>query len=205
MTVYGDLNHVKRMLRPDPDTTLDEDVDERLALIQVAVSAAMEERMGRSFGATAEDTTYTVYAGASPVLLLPVPARTITSITIDDVVVDDTLYVLDPVDYRTQLAWGVRAVSGANWGWNDAANRPLTPVVIVGDFTDSDVDADIPADIQYAANRLIAATFQTEGASPFGGIGPDGEVFRPPDPWKDPLVAEIIKRYRSQARHVVAM
>ncbi len=203
MTLYGDLDHVKRMLRPDGTTSFNADDDVRLALIQTAVSAAMEQRVGRAFGATAEDTTHLLYAGRSSVLLLPVPARSITSVTVDGVLIAADRYVPDPVDFATGLIWGLRLLSWGSWGWIDPVNRPTMPVEIVGDFTDSDDDAVIPDDVQYVANFLIAERYKIEGASPAGFTGPDGAVVPIRNAWTDPLVKAVLDKYAGQARALV--
>ncbi len=203
MTLYGDLDHVKRMLRPDDSTSFNAADDARLTLIQAAVSSTLEQRMGRKFGAPVVDTTHLLYAGRSSVVLLPVPARAITSVTVDGTLINAAWYVADPVDFATGLIWGLRLVSGSLWGWMDAFNRPTTPVSIVGDFTDSDNDAVIPDDVQYIANYLIAERYKVEGASPAGFTGPDGAVVPIRNAWIDPLVKAVVDKYGSQARAVV--
>jgi hypothetical protein len=212
MAVLGDLDHVKRMLRPSTSTDFGVDVDERLEAIQVAVSAILEETMGRSFGSETADTTVIVYGGYSPILILPTPARSITSVTVGGTVTGGTVtggsvyttshYAHWNMDTQTGAIHGLRLISGGNWGYTDIHNRPLVPVVVVGDFTSTDSDAIIPDDVQYCANFLIAERFKMESASPAGYIGPDGMTIPIRDAWKDPMVVKIIDRYRADAYEV---
>jgi hypothetical protein len=214
MTVYGDLLHVKRMLRPNPALHFDTDVNERLTLLQAAVSAAIEQRLGRTFGVPAEEeSVHLLYGGRSPVLLLPYPARSITSVSVggrvvdgalvDGTVLDSEQYVAYPISAQTGHIWGLRLLSGAAWGYVDAYNRPLAPVEITGDFVTTDDDDEVPADLDYAATRLIQLFFQMETASASGYIGPDGQLEAPRDPWSDPLVKSILGKYTGQSQVVV--
>lgn len=209
MTVYGDLDQVKKMLRPNTSTTFDADVDARLAAIQYAVSVAIDNKLGRSFGLPVSDTTHLVFAGRSSLLILPTPARVITSVTMGGTVAGSTMtggtaldsaeWVYDPVDRDTGLIFGLRLLSGGNWGTVDVYNRPITPVKIIGDFATSDEDAVIPEEIGYIADYLTAETFKAENASASGSIGLEGEFVAPRNPWNDMLVKEILDKYRTLA------
>lgn len=208
MTVYGDLDHVKRMLRPNTSTTFDADVDARLTAIQYAVSVAIDHKLGRSFGGPVSDTTHIVYAGRSSVLILPSPARAITTVTIGGTVAGGTFtggsalassqWVYDPVDRDTGLIFGLRLLSGV-WGSVDYFNRPVTPVQIVGDFSTTDDDAVIPEEIGYIANYLTAELFKAENASASGSVGLEGEFVPPRNPWNDGLVKAIMNKYMTAA------
>lgn len=212
MATYGDLAAVKRMLRPTDDSTFGVDEDARLAEIQTAVSAALEHKLRRTFGATAADTTHVVWAGPWNVLLLPVPARSITSVTwnvtpaggsySDGQVYPSDSWTYDPRDSRTGEIFGLRLLNG-DWGWLDRHGRPAVPVQIVGDFVDTDDDATVPSEITYAVNYLIAETFKNQNAGPGGTIGPDGNVIAPRNPWTDPLVVAALEKHQSANRLVV--
>jgi hypothetical protein len=212
MAQLGDLDHVKAMLRPSPDTELGADVEARLTKIQAAVTAKIERDMGRTFGSVAADTTHLFYAYRSNILILPIPARTITSITVGGTVTGGTVtggtllttadYAHSTVDVRTGAIYALRLLNGAFWGSSDPASRPTVPVVIVGDFTDSDNDAIIPDDVQYIADYLIFERYRYESASNNGGIGPDGFGDDLRDAWKDPMVLAVIGKYRADAYEV---
>lgn len=204
MAILGDLDHVRQMLRASEGVDLGPDADDRLERLQRVITTMIEQRTGRSFGATAEDTTHTVWAADSGVLLLPRPARTITSVTTGTrydgsaytggVVLDTDWYEPWIVD-DDGLIWALRLLGGGYWGGTDWANRPVVPVIVEGDFSDSDDDALIPDDIQYVADVLISRTYQRENASPNGVVGFDGSISMPNDPWKDPIVATTLTRY----------
>jgi hypothetical protein len=213
MAILGDLEHVKQMLRASEGVDLGPDADDRLERIQATITALIEHKTGIVFGATVEDTTAIAWGADSEILLLPVPARAVTSVTTGGTW-DGTVYAggaeLDietwepwTIDNATGLIWSLRLRSGAYWGGVDLYNRPVFPVVIVGDFTDSDDDAVIPADVQYAADRLIAAQYQRENASPTGFIGPDGGIQVSPSAWNDDIVKQVLDRYGAATKALV--
>lgn len=211
MAIYGDIEAVKRMLRPSDDSTFGSDEDTRLEEIQAAVSSALEQRLRRTFGVTASDSAKLFWAGPFNKLIFPVPARAITSVTWNPTIAGGTatggqvfssdLWVHDPVDQRTSEIFGIRLLNGV-WGWRDSAGKNATPVQIVGDFVDTDDDAVVPSEITYAVNFLISETFKNQNAGPGGTIGPDGAVIYPRNPWKDTLVVEAINKHQSASRLV---
>lgn len=206
MADYGSTAAVLSMLRPNETASYGADITARLAAIQKAVSRRLEWELRGSLGAVAGDTTRTVYAGPSPTLILPVPARTITSVTVGGLVsgstvTGGTLYpastlAYDPIDEQGRIL-GIRLQSGTLWGYADADGTPLTPVVIVGDFTDTDL-VTVPDDVTYAANLAIMRTFQAEQTGVGGVSGPDGTFQPVRDPFKDPFIKGVIERYRVQ-------
>lgn len=207
MTVYGDLEHVRTMLRPTVTTEFTADVDVRLGAIQVAVSAAIEDKLGRTFGIPVPDTGQLLFAGRSSVLVLGVPARAITSVVTSGTVAGQSMtggrtvlateWAADPYDARLGLIYGLRLRSGLWWGEADTRNRPLVPVLVTGDFADSDADGEIPDDLQYIANYLTAELFKAESTSAAGQIGLEGDYVPPRNPWNDPLVKAILHRHRA--------
>ena len=212
MAILGDLDHVRQMLRASSDVDLGSDADDRLERLQAVITTMIEQRTGRVFGEVAEDTTHTVWAMDSNVLILPVPARTITSVT-TSTTYDGSAYtggvVMDTDEYEpwtvdeNGLIWAIRLLSGGWWGGTDWSNRSVVPVIVEGDFTDSDDDNLIPADIQYVADVLISRTYQRENASPNGFVGFDGQVQMPNDPWKDAIVVETLNRYGLRSKALV--
>lgn len=210
MPLYGSLATVKGMLQPTTTTVWTADQDAQLAGIQASVSGAIEAELGRTFGAPVTDTTQTFAAGDDGVLVFDRPARAITSVTVGGSVAggivsggtpyDPSTWAPYPADPVKGLIYGIRLQSGGWWGVSDEAGRPLTPVVIVADFADSDDDATVPADVTDLANFLIAETFKSRGASPAGFTGPDGSVVPIRNPWTDPLVTRILDAYRISQR-----
>jgi hypothetical protein len=209
MPQYGDLDHVRKLLRPTATDDLGADDEARLTKIQIAISELLEYELGRTFGVPATDTTVTAWAGPGDVLLLPRPARAITSVTVGGTVAGGTVtggtvladdyWAHHFVDVDTGFIGGLRMLSGGWWG----GRLYTTPVVIVGDFSDSDDDTTIPADLQYAVSWIIAERFKQESASPAGFIGPDGAVMPFRDLFKDEFVKPILARYRVASRELV--
>lgn len=209
MTEYGDLDHVRKLLRPTATDDLGADDEARLSKIQAALSTLLEYELGRSFGVPVTDTTLTAWAGPGDVLLLPRQARAITSVTVGGTVSGgtitggtayaSTLWAHHFVDPITGFIGGLRLLNGGWWG--DFYYR--TPVVIEGDFSDSDDDTTIPADLQYAVSWMIAERFKQESASPAGFLGPDGVVAPFRKLMDDEFVKPILDRYRVATRELV--
>lgn len=206
MPDYGSIARVKQQLQPTVTSAWTTDQDAVLADIQHSVSAGIEREVGRTFGAPVTDTTQTFWAGCDPVLIFDRPARTITSVTVGGTVSNTTVTggsLLPPTSWIPYpsapvqgLVYGLRLLSGSDWGVSDGAGRPLTPVVVTADFADSDDDAAVPDDVTDVANYLIAETFKYRGASPAGFVGPDGSVIPIRNPWNDPLVKRVFDAYR---------
>lgn len=206
-TQLGNVDDVIQMLRATADTDLGDDVSDRLTAIQQLVSEQLTYRLGRTFGTPATDTTIVVLAGAWATLWLPRPARSITSVTgwgeldgttfSDGTTVAEDEYVAETA-YDTGLIHALRLKAGS-WGSDDCIGNGITPVQIVGDFSDSDDDAYVPADVNYAANFLIMATFRREQGIPFAAVTANGMEI-PLDPWKDPVVQLVLERYSVSGR-----
>ena len=96
-----------------------------------------------------------------------------------------------------RFAHGLRLLTGAWWGAVDFLNRPLVPVLVTGDFADTDDDAAVPEDIAYIANYLTAEIFKAESTSAAGQIGLEGNYVPPRNPWNDPLVKAILHKHQS--------
>lgn len=213
MALYGDLDTVERLLRATPNSSLNADADIRLAAIQAAVSAYIEEQTGRTFGVAAVAESVVVKAaevftidgrgGASAVLLLPKAIRAITSVVsnpewsgsgwTDGETVDPTAY--RPIMLtNTGEAMALEAVGGGYW---------LGRYVITGTFEDADSDTVVPADVTYIANWLIAEQFKYEQSSAAGIAGPDGQTLQLKNPYKHALVCTIIAKYRTSENIVV--
>jgi len=209
MPLYGSLVLVKQMLAPTmtPDWTADQDA--HLASIQSSVSAAIENDLGRTFGAPVSDTTELFFAGSNEVLVFDRAARAVTSVTVGGSVdgrtvtggtpYASTAWTPYPYDIGRALIYGLRLNAGG-WGADDPDGRPCTPVVVVGDFSDTDADSAVPDDLSDVANFLIAETFKYRGATPAGFIGPDGTVVPIRNPWNDPLVKRTLDAYRVGTR-----
>jgi hypothetical protein len=209
---YGDPALIRKMIRAVPSMETDEDVDARIAALNSAVSSALEEACERTWGAPVADTTEIVWVGPGDTIVLPRPARTITSITYggtvtgatmtSGTVVDDSeLYY--PIVDRNGLVYAIRSNTASVWWWNWAyltpsAYYPQTPVAITGDFTSSDNDTTVPDDITYIASYMVVERLKVEKSSTSFGIGPAGEIVPVRDVFADPLVKRIIDKYKRE-------
>jgi hypothetical protein len=208
VALYGDLDKVKRMLRPAEQVSYGADLDERLTDIQQVISVAIEERTGRVFGGTAPvaPTTRLFYASGNTVLVLDPPARTVTEIRtgglVEGVVVSgstvlDAAYYAPTLGDERGLIYGLRLMApvfGWSWGLSDRWGNAVAPVEVTGTWADQG-DGTVPDDITYIANYLMAAKYRRDRTSATAEIGPDGSVSAVADPWKDETVKTIIKRY----------
>jgi hypothetical protein len=212
MPEYGDIEAVKNMLKHSQLTTFSEDADESLTAIQKAVSRALEYELGRTFGAPAGDETVILYAGIGDTLLLPRPARAITTVSVGGnvaggVVTGGTLFPSDRWEHypvgQDGLIYGIRLIGGGWWGYDDPSGNPRVPVVILADFANTDADAEVPDDVTYAVNYLIAERYKLEQASPAGFTGPDGATVPIRNAFKDPFVTMTLERYRAKPGYPV--
>jgi hypothetical protein len=207
---YGDPALIRKMIRAVPSMETDEDVDARIAALNSAVSSALEEACERTWGTPVADTTEIVWVGPGDTIVLPRPARTITSITYGGTVTGATMTggtVVDdselyyPIVDRNGLVYAIRSNTASVWWWNWAyltpsAYYPQTPVAITGDFTSSDNDTTVPEDITYIASYMVVERLKVEKSSTSFGIGPAGEIVPVRDVFNDPLVKKIIDKYR---------
>lgn len=214
MPTYGSVEAVKRLLSVSGTATTP-DHDERIADNLATASALLEHKLGRSFAVPAADTTevmWTVPVAASAwepwpsnsvpgVLLLPKPARSITSISVGGTVEGST--ITDPtVLGADEWAVHIRRLDGLILAVRAYAGGWSAPVQITGDFADSDDDEAVPADVVYAVNWLAAERIKIENASPAGFTGPDGQTVPIRDPWRDATVRAVIDKYRIKPRRI---
>lgn len=217
MPLYGDIAHVKKMLRPTEGTDLGADPEDRLTLIQAAVSLALEEACDMTWGVPAADTAELHWVGPYDQIVLNRPARAITKITYGgevagttmtggtDVLAADLLYTISDSD---GLIYAIQNRSAGVWSWYDRPtvyyqSHTRTPVVVTGDFTDTDDDATVPDDITYAANYLIMQTFKLEKAGVAGFSGLDGSTVPVRNPFEDEIVRRTIRKYARKMVPVV--
>lgn len=214
MALYGDLEHVKKMIRAETTWTVSDDADDRLDLIQSAVSLAIEEQCGCTFGASTADTSELHWVGSDGVVLLNKPARSITSlryggtmsgstmtggttITSDDlvnVIASDNDGLIYAIAHNTIFGFG---------GFTNRYSSRYTakvPVIITGDFATTDSDNTVPDDITYAATRLIAEVWKEEQQSTSGLIDQDGNIVSTRNPFNLPMVKKALDKYSVKRR-----
>jgi hypothetical protein len=211
---YADVALVKKMIRAVPTMETDEDVDARITALNKAVSLALEEACERTWGAPVADTTEIVWVGPGDTIVLPRPARSITSVTYGGTLTGSTMTggttvassgLYHSIIDRNGLIYAIRSntvnVWWWNWAWLTASNEPYppkTPVAITGDFVSSDNDTTVPDDITYIASYMVVERLKVEKASAFGAVGPDGDVAPIRDVFNDPLVKRVIDKYRNE-------
>jgi hypothetical protein len=194
VALLGDLNHVRAMLLPHEHSALGPDRERRLEMLQAAVTAMLEQKCGRTWGEDAEEVTVTVYGGASDQLVLPRPMRSISAITVDGVELEEGTWTPYPVSAETGHIYGVHRLDGLLWGYQWSAHYGTFAATITGHYAEGEDGEEIPADVQYAADYLIAELYKAEAATG-GVIGPDGAAMELRDPWKSTIVKDVIDRY----------
>lgn len=213
MALLGDVATVERNLRATPNSNLNADALARLADIQAAVTAFIEERTGRVFGEVGAEESVAVRAatsgsitgivGASALLILPKAVRSITSVVVNPEWTGSGWgggTAVAASAYRPTMftsngdAMALERVSGEFW---------LGRYVITGTFEDTDDDANVPADITYVANLLIGEMFKYEQSSAAGIAGPDGQTLRLKESSKHPVICSILDKYATSESIVV--
>lgn len=171
----------------------------RLQALDDDIARLIDIKCGRSFGGESADTSRTILGPHSigqRILPLPVPIRSVDSVTIDGDTVDDADYELwhctregDCHALRMTSAWPSRESDSA--------------IVIDGVWSDTaDGLEAVPSEIVAAATFLVAEEWKLRQSSATGEIGPDGMVTRPRNPWNFEIVKTAIDQYRA-ARPVV--
>lgn len=197
MASYGDLDAIRRILGNE-QTTWTADDDLRLEAINAAVSLLFEERTNRVFGTGVQSATVTVYGAGFDRLVLPKPLRSITSVTTGGTW-NGTSYTGGTLLTTAAVRLGPTGTRGEGYVLDraDGGFWPLNePVVIVGTWADTDSDSDVPDDVTYAVNYLVAMQWRDEHASPEGVTGPDGFQLTVRDGWMHTMVRDTIRKYR---------
>lgn len=199
--LYGQIEQVKAMLRPDETVTFGSDAESRLGALQVMVSLTIEERTGRVFGGTAADETRVIDGPeyASDVLLLPVPVRSVTTVAItgaDAETLTAYNYTTNSGDYVLWYADTPNGDYGAikRFSGTWPCRTGLSRISIAARWADAANGGTVPDDITYAANWLIAEHYKNEQAARSGMTGPDGATIPLRNPWRHPTVLATLRR-----------
>ena len=212
MPAYGDVALIRKMIRAVPGMETDEDVNARIDALNLAVSSALEEACERTWGSPVADTTEIVWVGPADTIILPRPARSITSITYGGTVTGTTMTggttvlatsLYYPIVDRNGLIYAIRGNASNVWWWNwelvsDSPYSDKVPVVVTGDFVSSDNDTTVPDDVKYIASYMVVERLKVEKSSTAFGIGPAGEIVPVRDVFNDPLVKRVIDKYRRE-------
>jgi hypothetical protein len=207
MAAYGDDATILQMLGPDEATAgFQSNLEDRVSAMNVVVSALVEEQTGRTWiDIPPVASARRVYQsrGQSNVLVLPTPAASITSMTVDQrdeagvvsegEALDESYWTVSNRNSRGEIT-AIRTGYWANWLGYSA----ITITAVWADTIEG-----VPADIVWAVNFITAERIKQEQASPAGFIGPDGTVAPIRDPWNDPQVKAIIARHRLTGKGLV--
>jgi hypothetical protein len=207
MAGYGVVSTIVAMLGPsEPSGGFQAGLEARIDAMQETVSTLVEEATGRAWSEdAAPSVTRTIYpvGGASDVLVLPVPAQTITAITVGGIDEGGTVSggtALDvagwSVAYRDANGdiTAIRLWSGAAWvGWRS--------VTITGTWADT--AGAVPTELVWVVNYVTAERIKQEQASPAGFSGADGTVTPIRNPWADPQVKAILRKHRLVTKGLV--
>jgi hypothetical protein len=193
MATYASLARVKQII----DATTEPDTATFDALNEVASRELDRACAVTSFDPDAAPGSITIRqgdlcgapCGSSPCLVLPIPVRTITSVTIDGVATTDYRPIYVDLAGR---AHGLEATGATVW---------YGEIVVTGDVgsgaaLDGEGTAATPAEIVEAASVIVAGYLRKDRAADGEVSGPEGLTFRPGNPWNDERVKRAIVRYR---------
>lgn len=216
MVAYGDAAQVKVMLRADESIPFGADIDSRIEALNLAISAAVDEETGRTFGVAGADTTEIHWVGPYDTIILNRPATAITKITYggtvsgsimtggtDILATDLVITIMDHKGRITAIRPGNMG-AGYIWSWYDTpqpfAVYTRTPVAVTATYDvygyDAGTVSHVPADITYIVTYMISERLKLEKAGPAGFTGPAGDIVPVRDVFSDPLVKRVLTKYR---------
>lgn len=171
MPDYGSVADVKELLSATDSTTFGTAETARITDLLPVVSRLIEDDTGAVFGvSTTETIVVEPDVENGPVLFLPKPIRSVTSITEHPDWVSGAWTggtVLTTNDYRLAGPRG----SGAYGQIVHMTGAWAGTYVITGVWEDK--VAAVPAEITYAANFIAAEIYKAQSASPHGLLGPE--------------------------------
>ena len=204
MTAYGDDNTVATMLEPSTNSGFSEVLTTRIAAMREVVSRLIDEETGRSWGTAGTSETRVIRSNGAvygELLILPAPARSISAITVnvtDEAGVISGGTVLESSQWTTGLTDANGNITAIQVGWFGNWSYPFGypgTTTVTGIWADTGADTDIPAEINWACNYITAKSIAEEQASPAGFVGSDGAVVPIRNPWSDPKVKKILRKY----------
>lgn len=191
MPLLASMDAVKQMLEASGEGD-SPSRDARLLRINEAVSAQLEQMLGRSFGSALVDTPRMYRAGRDGSVLFEYPARSVSAVAVGG--------IWDGTSWTNATALTASQFMLDNLDAYGRAYKLLQPyggatVTVTGVWADSEDATNVPADVQYAAAYLVAELYKQEQAGPYGFRSPDGSVARPINPWTNPLVKNLTAYY----------
>lgn len=180
MAVYGSIAGIKQLLRSDAGAVFSADEDARIAVLQEVASLAVERETGAVFytteGVDPPEPPVVVreqVGGGSRLLYLDQAVRSVTVITEGPEWVSGAWTGGTPLT-TSQYRLSARIANGAYRVIERMDGYWVGTVLVSGVWEES--YAEVPADIDYATNRIAAEIFKSEQASPHGLMGPEGAM-----------------------------
>lgn len=211
---YADLESAKAQLDLDDAEPNDAADIALLVACDAAVAVTFEAKAGYDVaqspiwgsGVTATATTRTINGEpqGSDVLLLPIPARSISDVQIvgaEPVTFVGTEWVRWHIDPRGHC-YAIRRTDGYYWPRADNVSAPwlssaLTQVEVEAIWANGPVGGAPPAIVVQACTFIVCDEFRMRKTSPSGQIGVEGLTLRPRNPWGFELVKEAIEAVRA--------
>ena len=188
---YANRDDVLAELDIDGDDAGNQPVIAQIERMESALASAFDQKVGRSFGVAATPSTRLVHVGRrADTAVLQSPARIVNAVHrggqwdgtewLDEQEVEGwySVYSSDHLIYglRRSAGWDGDIRVTAVWG--------------------SDSEDGVPDDVSHALTWLTVRQHRRVTASPNELVGPEGFTVPTPHAWDDPVVKEIIEKYR---------
>lgn len=200
MALYGSVEGVQALLRSGDDATFSDDEDDRITALQGVASLAVERETGAIFYTTEgvdppepPSVAREQDGDGTPRLYLDLGVRSVASIVefpawVSGAWTGGMQLTTSQFRLTAQVANGAyRVIERMDGAWSGT-------VLVTGVWEDSYTS--VPADIDYATNRIAAEIFKSEQASPHGLMGPEGAMVPVRKAMQIEEVRKIIDFYR---------
>lgn len=195
MVAYGDTATIANMLKSSTTDGFSGALTDRIEQLREVVSRQLDRKLGRTFGVVGVPSMRVLTRRyGSDTLFLPVPARTVESVTSSLVVeggVPSGGYLLDDASWTVGLrddeGNAVTLLTAGYWSGY---------VGVTAVWADESTTTEIPAEIDWATNYLVMRSIQTEQTSIAGVSNELGLVTPPIDAWSNPIVRNVVDGYR---------
>jgi hypothetical protein len=196
MATIGSAEGAKKLIRSSPSSTFNADQDARITELLGFVTRYIERKTGRVWGEASDpspESRIVSSYGEIDTLYLPLGVKNVTAITYEPewdgtiwsggTALDTTDFELYP--YGETYATTIKRIS---WPYSFGGRYLITG-------TWQDATTEIPADITYVANYLVAQFYKKQDASPAGFLGPDNAVMPIRKFLDEPEVLDVLKAY----------
>ena len=188
---YANRDDVLSELDIDGDDVSNAALVEQIERMESALASAFDQRVGRSFGVAGTPSTRLVEVSCrSDTAVLQSPARVVSAVHsggqwdgvdwIDEQEVTGWYSVYN----SDHLIYGLRRSAG----WDG----DIRVTAVWG----SGSEVDVPEDVSHVLTWLTIRQHRRVTASPHELVGPEGFTVPTPHAWDDPMVQDIIAKYR---------